>query len=326
MGIRTLQRDRCIVCGSGGAPLYANLTDCLFGATGTWGFMRCVSDDCGVLWLSPAPAPDELPLIYANYYTHEEPSTGRARMVVKWLYRGVVDALLMMVLVPVDRQRTQSMFLQRQHPGRLLDVGCGQGTFLARMAKRGWEVTGIDFDAAAIAAARSLHGLNVSVGTLNDLVQAGKTFDVITASHVLEHLHDPDAFFESCRHLLVPGGKLILRTPNIDSIGHRLFGRDWRGLEPPRHLWLFNMQGLAAVARRSGFSRGSYFTTAAGAETILSASFLMARGVSPNNRWAFTGGMKLLGPPLAILGKVAWLLNRRSGEELCAILTNEIAA
>ncbi len=78
-------------------------------------------------------------------------------------------------------------------------------------------------------------------------------FDLITLSHVIEHVHYPIDLLRACHRLLKPGGVLWLETPNIKSYGHRFYGRFWRGLEPPRHLVIFSPSGLFSILNDTGF-------------------------------------------------------------------------
>ena len=80
-------------------------------------------------------------------------------------------------------------------------------------------------------------------------------FDIITLNNVVEHLHDPGAVLGACHRLLKPGGHIWLDTPNIDSPGHRFFGVNWRGLETPRHLVLFNHKSLVHLLMNAGFQK-----------------------------------------------------------------------
>jgi SAM-dependent methyltransferase len=72
-------------------------------------------------------------------------------------------------------------------------------------------------------------------------------------SHVLEHLHDPVAALREAKSLLAPGGRLWLSLPSLSSEGLRLFGPHWRGLEPPRHLALFDPPRLALLLAELGY-------------------------------------------------------------------------
>lgn len=95
--------------------------------------------------------------------------------------------------------------------------------------------------------------MDVSVGGIDALDAVNERYDVITLSHVIEHVGDPNDALLRLQGALKPGGRLWLETPNLGSLGYRLFGRNWRGLEPPRHLVLFNPRSLRESLARAGF-------------------------------------------------------------------------
>ena len=326
-GIRTEPRANCVSCGAVGKPLYVGLHDNLFAAPGIWSHSACTNDGCGLVWLNPMPRTEDLPLAYSEYYTHGSESDPRASVrFAKRVYRIAVDAFLWIAGIPSERKRARLMFVGDESPSTLLDIGCGQGAYLIEMAKRGWRVAGVDFDPSAVKAAKTLYGLDVSLGTVDTAVKMGRKYSVVTASHVIEHVPDPVSFLSQCRRLLDAGGRVVIRTPNLDSLGHRKYGRAWRGLEPPRHLHLFTMRGLEACARRAGFQRTRCFTTSVGADGILLAShFLRKKGEFRPGRLTANEMLeaKALGPLLALAAKFVWWLDRSSGEEICAILTND---
>jgi len=135
---------------------------------------------------------------------------------------------------------------------QLLDVGCGDGAFLQSAQAAGWQVSGVDFDAKALAVARH-RGVQVFCGDLSALGDKAGCFEYITCSHVIEHVHNPAQWLEQMRTLLAPQGTLWLQTPNLASAGHRYFGVDWRALDAPRHLCLFTPPGLNSLMRDVGF-------------------------------------------------------------------------
>lgn len=324
--MRAAPRPACYLCGTPGVPLYSKLSDGVFGAPGQWSLARCPADNCGLLWLNPMPLPEDLPLAYDDYYTHGEPVSSGLRAVGKFLFGVAEQSIQLVAGIPLERRRAALMYLGSAAPARLLDVGCGDGRFLAAMAQRGWKVSGIDFDANAVEAARTRHGLDVRVATIESVVEAGETFDVVTASHVIEHVPDPVQFLASCRRALRPGGRVILKTPNANSFGARRYGPAWRGLEPPRHLHIFTLPALASCASKAGFSGCAAFTTPVGADGILIASrFLERRGTFRPDTLTRAEKIesRLLRPWSAIRAKWAWDRDKSSGEEICATLSNE---
>jgi SAM-dependent methyltransferase len=261
----------CPVCGGAAREIfYDGLRDRAFhAAPGSWTLMRCQA--CRSAYLDPRPNSQTIGFAYRSYYTHGSaappvPPVGRLRQGLandyrraRWGYgQGptVPGGRLIPRVAPsrgalVDREIRH---LPATPGGRLLDVGCGSGAFLAQMADLGWRTQGIDPDPAAVAGARQA-GLNVTQGTLADLdpEEHAGAFDAITLSHVIEHLHDPAGDLRRINLLLRPGGLLWIATPNLEALGLRRFGRDWLGLDPPRHLVLFTRASLKGLLRGAGF-------------------------------------------------------------------------
>ena len=323
--IRKVARPACAVCGGSAVPLYDGLCDNLFDVPGTWSLVKCANTVCGLLWLNPAPHPDDLPALYKGYYTHGVEVGSRALRAARALHRAIADCLLAPLGVPMEQNRARRMFIDRKVPGTLLDIGCGDGLFLSLMARRGWRVAGVDFDAEAVARARELRNLDVEVGTAVSQAAAGRKYDVVTASHVVEHVAEPGEFLRNCGRMINPGGRIVLRTPNPLSFGHRRYGAAWRGLEPPRHLQLFTLPALSACARQAGLRVESGFTTIAQAEAMLVVShFLRKKGAcrpEDFSKWELIE-WSLLGPLLAARARFAWWADRDSGEELYVILAH----
>jgi SAM-dependent methyltransferase len=141
-------------------------------------------------------------------------------------------------------------------PGRLLDFGCGGGAFLAHMHRQAWQVTGLDVSTAAIQRIRAVLGLRAIVGTLPHPDLRPASFEVITMWHSLEHVHAPLDVLHEARRLLIPGGKLFVAVPNIDSLPFRWFGSAWYGLDLPRHLTHFAPWTLHFMLEKAGFRVG----------------------------------------------------------------------
>jgi 2-polyprenyl-3-methyl-5-hydroxy-6-metoxy-1,4-benzoquinol methylase len=136
--------------------------------------------------------------------------------------------------------------------GRLLDVGCSTGIFVAEAARAGWRVAGAESSAWAVARARArCPEADIAAVPLEGLDPGPAPFDAITLWDVLEHVPAPAAALSRLRQWLAPEGRLFLSVPNADSLVARTMGRHWV-LLLREHLWYFSPATLGALLRGSG--------------------------------------------------------------------------
>jgi 2-polyprenyl-3-methyl-5-hydroxy-6-metoxy-1,4-benzoquinol methylase len=133
----------------------------------------------------------------------------------------------------------------------VLDVGCATGALLETLRDRGWACTGVEISPAADYA-RKVRGLDVRSLPLEEIRFPHALFDLVLASHVIEHLNDPASFAAEVHRILKPGGRFIVTTPNSAGFQARLFGGRWRSAIFD-HLYLFSLKTLSALLRQSGF-------------------------------------------------------------------------
>ncbi len=252
--------------------LVDNVFYCAPGEWTSWSCIKCLSE-----YLDPRPTPASIKLAYGSYYTHLEVFGKceykklsffrrlRRRLVngyTNWRFgtkespSNSLGIIILTLLRPykkrIDREYRNLPKLKFQ--GKLLDLGCGNGEFLKIAKLCDWDAVGVDTDMKAVENCRN-QGLRVFQGGIDYFNDKDELFDVITLNHVVEHLHDPIAVLDNCWRLLKPKGQLWLETPNIKSCGHARFGKNWRGLEPPRHLVLFNQNSLCGALQSVGFKK-----------------------------------------------------------------------
>jgi 2-polyprenyl-3-methyl-5-hydroxy-6-metoxy-1,4-benzoquinol methylase len=282
--IRSRPNPCCYLCGSEGRILYEGLQDKLFQAPGDWNSKVCPNADCGLIWLDPIPVEEDINKAYAKYYTHAE-SAARESDLINILRKGVSRILTVVSLVHRERKRLSLMYLDEITPGRVLDVGCGDGFRLAQLRTLGWKVFGQDVDPQAVICARETFGLDVHLGPLEAAKFEEMHFDCILLNHVIEHVHDPVKLLGECRRLLRKGGHLVIVTPNSESFGHKHFGAFWRGLEPPRHIHIFSPKTLSVTAARAGLTISRSWTTVANATSIWHGSTMIRNSGRGASSW-----------------------------------------
>ena len=265
---------KCPVCGSNKRGLlYNNLKDhVFFCAPGSWSLYECKSCNCA--YLDPRPTSETIHFAYSKYYTHTLPAKNDQKKMKllrlikrsmangyrNWKYGthlypstsfGVVTALIFPQMRQLLDQDCRNLPIPKSG-ACLLDVGFGNGAFLEIAKSAGWTVAGVDPDSISVESAMN-RGLDVRHGGIEAYADMPESFDVVTMSHVIEHVHDPYTTLQLSYRLLKPGGFLWLSTPNIRSYGHEYYGRNWRGLEPPRHLVLFNWPAMVKLIQKAGF-------------------------------------------------------------------------
>ena len=198
---------------------------------------------CGLAYTNPRPDEHSIAQFYPpDYAPHRRPrkmrAAGRPSVWARWSGRS-------------SRERDGG--LEWVGRGRLLDFGCGGGSYLKRMADHGWTVTGLDAAVGAVRRVQEELGLAAVVGTLPHPALAPASFDVVTMWQALEHVHRPMDILREAFRVLTPGGRLVVACPNRASWAGRAFGTAWFGLDLPRHLTHFTPQTLDTMLAAAGF-------------------------------------------------------------------------
>lgn len=179
-------------------------------------YRRCA--DCGVLYLENVP--EDLSRFYPNEYF------------------GLPTLEELRAQALAERYRME--FVTRNvAPGRVIEIGPGDGLFAIHALDAGFEVAAIEPDPAAAAHLRDTLGLKVveSVAPEDVLAALGPAVAVV-AMHVIEHVPRPWALLGAAAAMLVPGGIVVLSTPNPNAFGLRVLGPRWPHIDAPRHLFL----------------------------------------------------------------------------------------
>ncbi len=193
---------------------------------------------CGVVYRNPRPAVAEMGRAFAE----DTSETGEMER--------------------LDERRGHNFrrFLERWDgaPGRLLDIGCGDGWFLQLAQERGWEGVGTDLSSKAVRHARERLGVDARSGELRSFGFPDRSFRLVTLWNVLELVPDPVGFLEEIHRVLEPGGSLFIRTQNY--LFHRLsfLLSGWLPRLHPHlasifHLTSFAPASLCLLLRRTGF-------------------------------------------------------------------------
>lgn len=156
-------------------------------------------------------------------------------------------------------ERLNELEIQHGSKGRLLDVGCGIGTFLQLARENGWETQGVDPSKSGCAFAQNIHNLDAHCGDIFNANFPSAHFDAITLYHVLEHISELNLFLCELRRILKPktddqnSGTLVIEVPNGEGVQSRIHKANWHYVHPEDHLYYFSVHSLAKLLQKHGF-------------------------------------------------------------------------
>jgi len=293
-----LAQSRCPVCGEGLGTALLEARDLMWSVPGRFSVARCEGCELGVTL--PLVDDAQLGSFYpAAYGAHSPQLTGALALVSKGMQRALAWQALHSV--PLSH-------LAAIGPGRLLDVGCGNGELGAWLVRRGWTVVGVEPSADACAVARE-RGLEAREGILADVELEPSAYDAVVFRHSLEHVTDPVADLRRVRDALHGDGVAILSLPHFDCWQREKFGECWFNLEVPRHRFHFNAASLRSTLAAAGFTRTVTHTSTSAIALPASIQYALT------GRFLLGSGLKLRIAIAAcdLAAPLSWLVNRLAG-------------
>ena len=141
----------------------------------------------------------------------------------------------------------------------ICDLGCGNGHITGRLAKLGYQVTGVDASASGIAIARRAYPNVEFVEALIDGALRVGEFDLVVSSDVIEHMYRPSDLLAAACAALKPGGQILLGTPyhgylkNLVLAATGKMDAHFSALHNGGHIKFFSVKTLSMLMRAHGF-------------------------------------------------------------------------
>lgn len=205
----------------------------------SWHVYRCSS--CGLGFLDPRPSREDISKLYSKEYCEDY-----------FIEGGEPDSPEFKKRLGLETHRVR-FFRRIKRKGRILDIGCGYGYFLAACRNYGYDVHGLDISAWASQHATNNLGLSITVAEMDEAELPPQSFDVITMWHFLEHTPDPRKAILRAKDWLKKDGILIVDVPNHEGTDARKNWKDWVGWSLPYHFYHFTPQTLTMLLGMYGF-------------------------------------------------------------------------
>lgn len=227
-GSEPMREVSCAVCGEGKSHPYWK--------SDGFGYVKCSS--CGLIYQNPQPLQNALSMRYDDEYFSYEINNEKPFF-----------SLMKLGLKDIGFDEIEAQLLGEKS---FLDIGCATGMLIADMKKRGWRVRGVEICRPAAEYGVRERGVDIFIGIFEEANFGGNSFDVIHASHLIEHLTDPAGFLDEVMRTLKPGGWFIVATPNVSGFQAHLFQERWRSAIAD-HTYLFSKATLSRLLRNRGF-------------------------------------------------------------------------
>ena len=244
-----LERPDCPLCGeaAGGEPRYR---------FPPYGVVRC--GGCGFWYLSPRLREERMRDAYAHDSYFEGAGVGyrsylAQEKTLRLTFRRFLRELAGRGICGRcgEGEKEEKGGAGRGAGGRLLEIGCAYGFFLAEARASFAYRAGTDYSPAALALART-RAERVYLGGAESIVET-EPFDCVACIHVIEHVYEPRRLVADLAARLRPGGWLVLATPNMGSLWRPLMRRRWPFFKAPEHVTYFDRGALARLLRGGGF-------------------------------------------------------------------------
>lgn len=278
--------------------------DLIHNLPGDFNIVQCRS--CGLIRTNPRPTPETIDFYYPDDYGPYLGTRVQQESLedLKWTFK--FKSHLKKILRKIFN--SNSTLVPQLPPGRMLEIGCASGTFMHQMAKKGWQVSGIEFSSKAAQATAAL-GYPVYVGPLETAPEFNESFDLIVGWMALEHLHSPVAGLQKLRNWAKPNTWLVLSMPNAGSLEFRLFKKRWYALQLPNHLYHYTPNTISRILNHSGWKPEKIFHHKTLINLLVSTGYLLC------DKGHTHIGKKLINSPEksgiwnCILYPLAWILS-----------------
>ena len=225
-----LEYVNCNLCGRDDAQLIFKASSIRRGQSDEFNVVQC--RDCGLVYTNPRISPEKIKDYYPKDHEYHE---ARSISFFENLYYSFFRK------IPGIKN------------GKILDVGCGNGSYLNFLKKRGWDCYGTELNDSMVHYMITNLGLNITKGELCNVSFPDEYFDAVTFWGSLEHMSDALSVLKTARRLLKTNGKIIVWTQNIASLEAKIFKNYWHHLEVPTHYYQFSPATLVKLLKRAGF-------------------------------------------------------------------------
>lgn len=305
--------NECRICNNAEQNCEYTIKEMMLGMRSEFTYFQCSNCEC----LQIATIPEQISIYYPllQYYSFGKVEISTKLLVLKkfilWLKLNLRGKVFLSILRLLGSKIWNyylwiSFVKGVSLNSKILDVGCGSGSFLYELRELGFKnLYGIDPNIS-----ENIEDINISKKEIYDVY--GK-FDLITLHHSLEHMPNQDCVIKKINDLLDLGGALLIRIPVVDCFAWRAYGESWYQIDAPRHFYIHSSISLEKLASRHGFELLYSYRDSSGLQ--FSISEMYAKNIASNQI-----NLGLLAEKAKLDNKRAAQLNKKNdGDQACFI-------
>lgn len=222
----------CPICNSSS---FTDLFQCKDQTASKESFPLIKCNQCSLVITSPRPDENSIGKYYesTDYISH----SGKSRSLFDRVY---------FIARSIALRNKKKLISRYFDSGKLLDYGCGAGSFLAYMNDSGWQAFGVEPSTKARDIAKESGA--VIAASIEELQE--EKFHTVTLWHVLEHIHQLNETVEKLKTKLAENGIILIAVPNYESFDATRYKNDWAAYDVPRHLWHFSQQSVRQLLKK----------------------------------------------------------------------------
>lgn len=215
-----------------------------------YSFYQCTG--CTLMQIRPFPNKKGIDNYYS--YMNADDHAKIKNQQINFLHNLPFGKIILKKYIDLCYQQRYQLIMKLHSKGRILDIGCGEGSFLKKFSTTKWRKTGIEINKnLAKQAKKKLKTASILDQTLESAKLPKQSFEVITMWHVFEHLANPKNVLTRLSELIPPNGYIIIEVPNGNSIYRKLLKSNWQSLLLPQHLFFWTKASITYALSHTGF-------------------------------------------------------------------------
>lgn len=227
----------CVLCLQEMIQLRSDVQDWEYGVP--WNSALTICSNCGLVSQDPPVTAEQIPDLYPDNYLAHSPASASTS-----IYGQLKEFLA--------RRTARKIASHVPIGGTMLEIGCGNGHLLKRIATVRPDIRfiGVDIEDTAIS---GLNNFTFYHGQFETVEIENNCIDLVYCSNLIEHVPDPLLFSRKIYDRLKQDGVILGVTPDHLSLDRALFGKYWAGYHYPRHTFIFNHRNIVRLLQQAGF-------------------------------------------------------------------------